>query len=66
MNILALNLADEIVTDRRSVEDARDFYRETAQLSRSGKTSRYTEGFLFELHNDSGSSPQNIKMPEKP
>jgi hypothetical protein len=66
MNILALNLADEIVNDRRSVEDARDFYRETARLSRSGKSSRYLEGFLFELHNNRSSDPVDVKMPERP
>ena len=47
LNFLALNLADEIVTDKRGVDDARDFYRRTEALSMSGKSSAYMEGFLF-------------------
>jgi hypothetical protein len=47
MNFLALNLADEIVTDKRAVKDARDFMAKTESLARSGKTSPYTKGFLF-------------------
>jgi hypothetical protein len=62
MNILALNLADEIVNDRRSVEEARDFYRETERLSRSGKSSRYIDGLLFDVRNDRGSDPEEVKM----
>jgi hypothetical protein len=47
MNFLALNLADEIVNDERGVDDARDFYLRTERLAISGKTSAYTQGFLF-------------------
>ena len=47
MNFLALNLADEIVTDKRGVDDARDFLAKTESLSASGKSSRYAQGFLF-------------------
>lgn len=47
MNFLALNLADEIVKEKRSVEDARDFYTKTESLSKAGKSSRYLDGFLF-------------------
>jgi hypothetical protein len=49
MNYLALNLSEEIVTGKRSVEDARDFYRKTEELSRSGKASSYLDGFVFAL-----------------
>jgi hypothetical protein len=67
MNILALNLADEIVNDRRSVQDARNFYRKTARLSRSGKNSLYLTEFLFELHADRNSNPEGIIfVPQKP
>lgn len=47
-NYLALNLADEIVSDRRSPQEARDFYRKTLRLSESGKSSAYTGGLLFQ------------------
>jgi hypothetical protein len=58
MNFLALNLADEIITGKRSAEDARLFYRDTARLSQSGKTSPYVEGFRFEMFGDKSSSPE--------
>lgn len=47
LNFLALNLADEIVADRRSPQEARDFYRKTTKLAQSGKSSAYTQGLLF-------------------
>ena len=47
MNFLAVNLADEIATGKRSVEDARDFYTRVESLSKAGKSSAYTEGLLF-------------------
>jgi hypothetical protein len=47
INFLALNLADEIVNGKRGVDDAREFMARTESLARSGKTSRYTQGFLF-------------------
>jgi len=46
-NFLALNLADEIITGRRSVENARDFFRKTKALEMSGRSSNYLNGFLF-------------------
>ena len=46
-NFLALNLADEIITEKRGVEEARDFYTKTEKLSRSGKSSAYMDGLLF-------------------
>jgi hypothetical protein len=58
LNYLALNLADEIVTDKRTPDDARDFYRKTVKLSEAGKASPYTDGFVFPLKQDK-SSMQN-------
>jgi hypothetical protein len=49
LNYLALNLAQEIATDQRSVEDARAFYRKAQELSLSGKSSPYLEGFVFAI-----------------
>ena len=48
LTTLALNLADEIVTDRRSPQEARDFYRKTLKLSEAGKSSAYTGSLLFQ------------------
>ena len=49
LNYLALNLADEVVTDKRTPDEARDFYRRTVKLSESGKSSAYMDGFVFPL-----------------
>ncbi|HEX4047104.1 MAG TPA: hypothetical protein VH309_04695, partial [Elusimicrobiota bacterium] len=47
VNYLALNLADEIVTGKRTPDEAKDFYRKTMKLSKAGKSSSYMSGFLF-------------------
>ena len=46
-NILALNLADEIVRGKRDVDSARDFMRATLRKSAAGKTSPYMDHLLF-------------------
>jgi hypothetical protein len=66
LNFLALNLADEIVNEGRSVEDARDFYDRTARLAQAGKSSEYLRGFLFNVYNDKSSLPADVKMHEEP
>ncbi len=48
LNYLALNLADEIATDKRTAQEARDFYKKTVSLSQSGKSSGYMDGLLFQ------------------
>ncbi len=50
-NRLALNLADEIVTGKRDVADARAYFLKTSRLSASGKSSSYLDGLLFEVDN---------------
>jgi hypothetical protein len=56
LNFLVLNLADEIVTDKRSPDEAREFYRKTVKLSESGKSSAYMGGFIFPLADDDSST----------
>lgn len=46
-NILALNLADEIVAGKRGVASARDFMNQTLQKLLAGKSSPYAERLLF-------------------
>ena len=46
-NFLALNLADEVVHDKRTPEDAREYYLTTVRLSHAGKASPYMSGLLF-------------------
>jgi hypothetical protein len=47
LNYLALNLAHEIVTEKRSAEEARSAYQKTTKLAESGKSSEYMERLLF-------------------
>ena len=63
LNYLALNLVDEIVTDKRNADEARDFYRKTTKLTESGKTSAYLDGFLFPLTADSTANPASEPVP---
>jgi hypothetical protein len=65
LNYLALNLADEIVGGKRSVDEARDFYHRMTQLSASGKSSAYMDGFVFPLK-DSGAAPSAPAAPMTP
>lgn len=46
-NILALNLADEVVREKSSAEDARAFYLKTVVQWNAGKSSRYMKELLF-------------------
>lgn len=46
-NFLALNLADDIITGRRSVEEARQFYADTIKAFMAGQSSPYLEGLRF-------------------
>ncbi|TFE19531.1 hypothetical protein [Cohnella luojiensis] len=58
MNYLTLNLVNDIVTSKRSVEDARKFYAETAMKhSIHYQPTPYTTGLLFPI-------PQNTADPD--
>lgn len=46
-NFLALNLANEIVTGTRSVEDARRMYGEQIEMLKDGQKTSYTSGLMF-------------------
>ncbi len=43
MNFLALNLAHDIVTGKRMVDEAREFYAETAMTFMMKRPAPYTE-----------------------
>jgi hypothetical protein len=47
-NFLALNLAHEIVTGRRSVAEARRFYAEQIVAMKAGRPAPYTERLMFQ------------------
>lgn len=49
MNYLALNLAHDVATGRRTVEEARRFYAETARAYMNGERPPYTQGLQFQV-----------------
>jgi len=49
MNLLALNLAHDIVTGKRNVEEARTFYAETAGAFMMNRPAPYTERLHFDV-----------------
>lgn len=50
-NRLALNLAEEIITGKRAVADARGFFDRTNRLAASGKSSSYLDKLQFDADN---------------
>jgi hypothetical protein len=46
-NFLALNLANEVATGRRTVEEARRFYGEQIRMMMNGQMTSYTSGLMF-------------------
>ncbi|HSH83378.1 MAG TPA: hypothetical protein VLA19_33005 [Herpetosiphonaceae bacterium] len=48
-NMITLNLMHEIVTGKRSVEEARKVYAENMAAYTMGRTAPYAEQFLFPL-----------------
>jgi hypothetical protein len=46
-NTLALNLAQEIIADKRDVASARSFMNKTLKEATAGKSSPYTDGLMF-------------------
>ena len=59
-NFLALNLANDIVTKKRTWEEARTFYADTIKALMAGDKPEYTQGFVFDV------SKEDIKNPDQP
>lgn len=61
MNVLALNLAHEIVTDQRTVEEARDVYAENAAAYLTGRATSYTDELAFDVRDaDAAALDQSV------
>jgi hypothetical protein len=60
MNFLALNLAYEIAQGRRTVDEARNFYAQTAVATLRGQASEYTQGLIFMPKQSSGNEDNVI------
>lgn len=50
LNHLALNLADDIASGKRTAREAQKVYAETARFAAAGKSSPYTEALRFAPH----------------
>ncbi|WP_412063493.1 hypothetical protein [Rubrivirga sp. IMCC45206] len=56
-NFLAINLAHDVATGRRTVEEARQFYAQTMQAVMSGEMPAYTQGFQFQVPRGNTNDP---------
>lgn len=66
-NFLAINLAHDVATDEKSVEEARQEYAATVQRMMEGESPEYTQGFQFELpEGDQGDPDESILGQETP
>jgi hypothetical protein len=63
MNFLAMNLANDILTRKRSVKKARDYYSQTAADYDRGMKSDYTQSLQFKVQNG---ETMGIDSSEKP
>jgi hypothetical protein len=66
MNFLALNLAHDVVSRRRSVDDARRGYTEKAMtwIMKRSHDEGYTEGFQFEVPTEGTADPDETTIEE--
>ncbi len=53
-NFLALNLANDIVTGKRAVDDARKMYGEQIMAMKAKRPAPYTEKLLFQVPSGTG------------
>jgi hypothetical protein len=64
MNFLALNLANDIVTEKLSVDEARKTYAETAGAAMQGEMRPYTQKLQFKVpEGDTGDPDKPAMMP---
>jgi len=64
MNFLALNLANDVATGRRTVDDARRFYAETAMAAMNGDMRPYTQRLQFEVQSMGTADADKPMMPK--
>jgi hypothetical protein len=64
MNFLALNLAHEILTGKRTVEEARQFQAETVKAYLAGEKHPYTQKFVFKVPEGRTGYPDHVAKQE--
>ncbi len=63
MNLLALNLAHDVITGKRTPADARAFYAKTAMAFKGGdKSSPYVQGLIFQTEPNAADPDQPHPM----
>jgi hypothetical protein len=60
LNILSLNLAHDIITGKRTVDEARSFYGDVVRKKLLGKDNEYAQRLLFTLEKDTADPDINI------
>lgn len=60
-NLIALNLANDIVTGKTSVEDAKKRYMELAKALKQGEKPEYTQKLTFDVPKDTGDPGTPVK-----
>lgn len=63
LNMLALNLANDVITGKREVAGARDFYAKTAMAFKQGKAQPYTERLQFQVRHGGTEDPDRPAIP---
>ena len=61
-NFLALNIANDIITGRKNVEEARQFYTETMTALSEGQKPDYTQKFMFAVAKGNTADPDQPTM----
>lgn len=62
-NILALNLANDVIEGDRSVEEAREFYAQTIEQVKQGERPEYTQSLQFETRMASATADPDEQYP---
>lgn len=61
-NFLALNLAHDIVSGKKSIDAARKMYGEQVMAMKAGKPAPYTEKLMFDAMHDTGDPDRALPM----
>jgi hypothetical protein len=62
MNFVAINLAHDIVTGKKNVEQARDEYAKLYKAHKEGQKPPYTQSFQFDLPKGNTADPDQAMM----
>ena len=61
-NLLALNIANDIITGKKNVEEARQFYTETMSAFVNGQKPDYTQKLMFAIQKGNTADPDEPTM----